>query len=123
MYSFRPVTERIQYMRNLIRDRTIQVDAERALIVTESFIRNKNTLPSIKRPLAFYDICERMTVRVEDFEIIVGNKAKTFCGSCILAEWIGESWIPDMVDSGEWKKHEDGLYHSPPGHISFSVAH
>lgn len=39
-----------------------------------------------------------MTVRVEDFELIVGDKAKTFCVSYIPAERIGESYIPYMED-------------------------
>jgi len=109
-------------MREQIRDRTIRIDSERALIVTESFRRNENVLPIIKRPLALYDVCSQMTIRVEDDEIIVGNTAKHFCGSCILAEWIGESWIPDMVDSGQWALNDDGLYHSPPEQVAFSVA-
>ena len=36
MYEFKPVTGRIAQMRQLIRDRVIQVDAENALITTEA---------------------------------------------------------------------------------------
>ena len=74
MYEFSPATERIQHMREYIRDRVCQYDSERARIVTESNKRNENVIPIIKRPLMFKDICEQMTVLVEDFEIIVGNK-------------------------------------------------
>ena len=67
MYKFRPATDRIKLMRELIRDRVIQSDAERALIITESYKRNESVVPIIKRPLGTYDICSKMTIRVEDF--------------------------------------------------------
>jgi hypothetical protein len=56
-----------------------------------------------------------MTVRVEDFEIIVGNKAKNFLGSSVSPEWSGEGWIPGMVEKGIWTLRKDGLYHNPDG--------
>ena len=49
MYKFRPATDRIRHMHQLIRDRVIRTDAERALIVTESYRKNKNVVPIIKR--------------------------------------------------------------------------
>lgn len=51
MYTFHAATDRILHMRKLIRDRTIQVDAERALIVTDSFRKNENVIPVIKARL------------------------------------------------------------------------
>ncbi|MBC3889569.1 hypothetical protein GH810_14745 [Acetobacterium paludosum] len=115
MYKFKPATERIIKMHQLIRDRVIQTDAERALITTESYKRNEHVLPMIKRPRAIYDVCANMTVRVEDFEIIVGNRAKNFCGSGVEPEWEGEGWIPSMIENGIWTIQADGLYHNPEG--------
>ena len=37
MYQFRPVTERIRQMRELIRDRVVRFDSERAMILTEAY--------------------------------------------------------------------------------------
>ncbi|MFC1532748.1 pyruvate formate lyase family protein [Thermodesulfobacteriota bacterium] len=113
MYKFRPATDRIKLMRRLIRDRVIQADAERALITTESYKRNEHVVPIIKRPLATYDVCSKMTVRVEDFEIIVGNTAKNFLGSGTNPEWDGAGWILKEVEKGIWKLRDDGLYHNP----------
>ena len=70
-------------MHQLIRDRANRYDAERAMIVTESYQKNEHVPPMIKRPLATLDICSRMMVQAEDFELIVGNRAKHFLGSCI----------------------------------------
>ncbi len=68
-----PVTDRIAQMRELVRDRVIAIDAERALNITESYRKHLMVPPSIKRPMATYDVCSKMTCRVEDFELIVGN--------------------------------------------------
>jgi pyruvate formate-lyase/glycerol dehydratase family glycyl radical enzyme len=115
MYEFRPATDRIQRMHQLIRDRVIQTDAERALITTASSKRNEHVVPVIKRARIAYDVCSQMTVRVEDFEIIVGNKGKNFLGAGFNPEWSGEGWIPAMVENGSWTLREDGLYHNPDG--------
>jgi len=98
-------------MRELIRDRVIQTDAERAHIITRSNKRNQHVVPIIKRPLATYDICSKMTIRIEDFEFIVGNKAKNFPGSYTMPEWQGPGWIPLMAK--DWSLGDDGLYHNP----------
>ena len=56
MYQFSPASERIQHMRELIRDRIVQYDSERARILTESSKRNEHVVPIIKRPLFLYDL-------------------------------------------------------------------
>ena len=81
MYQFRPASERISMMRELIRDRVVRYDAERARIITESNKKYDNVIPMMKRPQMFYDLCSEMTVLVEDFEIIVGNKGPHFFSS------------------------------------------
>lgn len=113
MYKFRSVTDRMKQIRQQIRNRVIQYDAERALIITESYKKNENVVPIIKIPLATYDICSKMTVRVEDNEIFVGNLGKHFLGSCIYPEWKNGEWILDVIEKGEWTLREDGLYHNP----------
>ncbi len=98
-------------MRELVRDRVIAVDAERALNVTESYRRNLLTPPDIKRARATYDVCSRMTCRVEDFELIVGNFGTSFLGSAVWPEY-GNDWFYAEFDRGDlWLHGEDGLYH------------
>ncbi len=113
MYEFRSVTDRIAHMRDLVRDRCIKVDAERGKIVTESWKKYESYPPIIKRSMTLRDICEQMTVRIEDFEIIVGNKGNEFCGSPVYPEW-GPSWIyiTEGIKNGEWTLREDGYYHN-----------
>jgi pyruvate formate-lyase/glycerol dehydratase family glycyl radical enzyme len=111
MYEFRPATDRIKQTRQLVRDRIIQVDTERAMNLTESYKKNAKVPPIIKLPLATYDVCSKMTCRIEDFEIIVGNTGKNFLGSGIWPDW-DASWIWKELEEGKlWKPEDDGLYH------------
>ena len=87
MYEYKPVTDRIKQMRQLIRDRVIEIDTERVMSLTEAYKKYANVPPIIKVPLATYDICSKMTCRVEDSEIIVGNIGKNFLGSGLYPDW------------------------------------
>jgi formate C-acetyltransferase len=100
-------------MRELIRNRVIRNDAERLIIVTDAYRKNDNVVPIIKRPLALKELCERMTVLVEDFELIVGNKGPHYFSSPQYPEWGVSEWIVEPVSKGEWTIMEDGLYHNP----------
>ena len=113
MYQFKPATARILRLRQRIRDRVIQYDAERVRILTESTIKNEFVIPQIRRPLFFRDLCEQMTVLVDDDEIIVGNKGPHLFSSPSFPEWSGTDWVIDEVDAGKWTIREDGLYHNP----------
>ena len=111
MRESRQMTDRIARMRELIRDRVIAIDAERALNITESYRKNLTVPPAIKRPLATYDVCSKMTCRVEDFELIVGNFGTSFLGSAVWPEE-GFEWFYREFDAGDlWLPDVDGVYH------------
>ncbi len=113
MYEFRPATERIRRMRERIRDRVVQYDAERARIVTECYKRTEDMIPIIRRPTVFHDICSKMTVLVDDDEIIVGNKGPHYFSSPCYPEWGVTEWVADDIASGRWTL-KDGMYYNPP---------
>lgn len=115
MHEWRPVTERIERIHKQVRNRVIQLDAERAEIVTKCYKENEQVVPILRRSRAIKAVCEQMTLRVEDEELMVGNKAKNFCGNPVDPEWSGGGWILGMVLSGQYTLREDGLYHNPPG--------
>lgn len=115
MYEFGPVTDRVKRIHERVRNRVIQIDAERALIITDAYKKYETMLPILKRPLATKEVCERMTCRVEEDELFVGNRGNSFCGSGVNPEWSGIGWAPAMIQSGVWKKAGDGMYHNPDG--------
>lgn len=114
MYTFRPVTGRMQAMHEAVRSRVFRYDAERALIATAFYKEHEHMVPAIRRPLLLRTICEQMTVRVEDYEMIVGNNSRYYGGCGSEPDWHGAGWIPADIDGGEWTLEADGLYHNPP---------
>ena len=113
MYQFRPVTERMRVMHEKVRDRMFQVDSERSMIITKAYQKYENVIPTIRNALIFQSICEEMTVRVEEYEILVANSAKYFCGTRHNPRWGGGDIYVALVDNGTWKMGEDGYYHNP----------
>lgn len=114
MYKFMPVTERIALMRELIRDRVIQTDSERAMIVTEAYRNCQNLVPTIRRPTILKAVAENVTLRVEDFDVLVGNRGRYFCSSAAYPERDdGPGWVVAAARGGQWQLEDDGLYHNP----------
>ena len=113
MYEFKPATERVMRMRDRIRERVVRYDAERAKILTECYKKNEHVIPIIKRPLSLYAICEKMTILVDDDELIVGNKGPNFFSSPAYPEWGITDWVVGEIEAGHWTLESDGLYHNP----------
>jgi formate C-acetyltransferase len=114
MYKFKPVTERIALMRDRIRNRVIRLDSERAMIVTEAFKNCVNLVPTIRRPTILKAVAEKFTPRVEDIDVLVGNRGRHFSSIvCYPENNEGVGWVVDAVRRGEWHMGEDGLWHNP----------
>ena len=113
MYEFKPAADRIWHMRQLIRDRVIQLDASLAKIYTELDYKYRHTMPIIKKGLITLETVQQMEVTVEDFELIVGSRGKHFCGSSIDPRYMGIGFGLASVESGEWTMQENGLYRTP----------
>lgn len=122
MYSFKPISERIQKMHDRIRDRIIEIDDERAKIVTESYKRTENVPWMIRIPMATYDVCANKTVLVEDDDIFVGNQASKFCASNVWPKWDGPAWVLGEIDAGDmWFEKEDGRLHRKTENVKLAV--
>lgn len=113
MYTFKPATERIKHMRQLIRDRVIRIDASLVSQYTQLEKKYQHTMPIIKKGLITLEITKQMEVSIEDFELIVGSRGKYFCGSTTDPRYYGVGFALQSVDSGEWTLRDDGLYHTP----------
>ncbi len=114
MYTFRPVTDRMKVMHERTRERIFQVDAERSVIITRAAQKYESMVPVIKNALIFKAVCEEMTTRVEDHEMLVANGTRFFCGTRMDPRWGGGDMYVTMAEKGIWKMGEDGLYHNPP---------
>ena len=103
----RPVSERIAKIRErfkAVEYKEIYCDSERTRILTESYQRNEADYPLIKRAKFFYDLCEQMTVRVEDWELIVGNQGRTYRAISPYVDWY-EKALFDSVCGDDYLFH------------------
>ena len=113
MYQFREVSSRMDLLHQKVRNRVIRFSAENALIKTEAYKKFGRAVPAIRRPKIVHEVCEKMTLRVEDEDIIVSNLSPYFCGCNINPQAGGKHWAIACVERGEWTLQEDGLYHNP----------
>ncbi|MDR0838388.1 MAG: pyruvate formate lyase family protein, partial [Oscillospiraceae bacterium] len=106
MYQFRAYTDRIWKYREKIRDRVIRADSERTKIKVEAWKKYKDVVPIIQIPLITKEVVSRMSIRIEDDELIVGSKSKYFCGSS------GGMWAMMSDVENLWEKRDDGLWYN-----------
>ncbi len=64
MYQFRPMTERIERMRDKVRNRTIIADASKALIKAEAQAKYKDYPPLVQKPAETLYVIERMHIEI-----------------------------------------------------------
>ena len=114
MYQFKPATERVMKYRNLIRDRVLVGDMERAKIITEAYKKYYEMPPIIKKAMAHYDYCAQATCFVGDDELVVGSRGSSMFSSAEYPEWNLSAWIIQEVKSGRWTFEDDGYWHNPP---------
>jgi pyruvate-formate lyase len=108
-----PVSDRMWDMRQRIRNRTIVADAENAEIATEADKELGSMLPYMKHSKRMKAMLSKRKCRVEDFEMLVCNFGREFCGNSQNPFW-GAGWGPIMgVMSGRWTLRDDGYYHNP----------
>ena len=88
MYQFKSATDRIWKFRNLIRDRVIQIDAGLLQDFTELDQKYYHMMPIIKKGMITLDITKKMTVRVEDFDLIAGGRAVRYWGSRQFSQYL-----------------------------------
>ena len=94
MYEFCPATDRVKRIREKIRDRVLRLDSERGVLITEASKKYENVVPIIKRPLLTLELVKNMTIRIEDDEIIVGNKGPYFFSFRKYRSWETTMTVP-----------------------------
>jgi formate C-acetyltransferase len=91
-------------LRKFYRDEIPTLDSERTKIMTDYYMGHMNERPIIKRAQAMYEVLTKMTVRVDEDELIVGNIGKYRKGCFLLCEQQGLDWIPMELDNDIFDK-------------------
>ena len=73
MYSFSPMTARVERMRDRYRNTLPYVDTARYRIVTEFYMQHRELGGILKRDMSFRNLCEKIPVIIRDDDMVVGT--------------------------------------------------
>ena len=107
MYTFSPVTERVEKIRDKYRSTFPTFSSERCRIITDFYKANPNMPGQLKRAQNLYNLIEKMTILVHDDELIVGNISAHFRGCTISPEYGGLRWLKEELESGVFENRSE----------------
>ena len=84
---FGSLTARMQAFREEVLDEKPFVDAERAVLCTESYKQSTNQPPVLRRALSFAHILDNMSIYIEDKTLLAGNQASKNCNAPVFPEY------------------------------------
>ena len=105
---FGSLTPRMRTYRESVLDKKPYIDAQRALLVTESYKANINQPAVMKRALMLKNILEKMSIYIEDETVLVGNQASSNKDAPIFPEYTLQ-FVLDELDLFE-KRDGDVFY-------------
>lgn len=92
------ITPRVQKLRDMLFEKMPQIESDRAVIVTESYMETEN-LPIIKRRShAFRAIMEKLPITIREGELIVGSNTK-MPRSCQTFPEYSFEWLEAELDT------------------------
>ena len=117
MYTLSPVSERVRRLRKRYRSTPISISSERAAVVTDTYRENQYDPNIIKRAKVMYNLCSRMTILVQEDELLVGNISPYYKGVDIAPEYDELKWLVAELRDGSFltrnKCEEEGMYIAP----------
>ena len=102
------ITERIASLRERVLSAKPGVCTERARFYTEVYKENEDQPVIIKRALALKKTLEKMTIFIDEGELIVGNQSSAHRAAPIFPEYAVD-WLPEEMDELD-KRPGDAFY-------------
>ena len=109
MYQFGPISDRVAANRDHYRNSIPPVDLARYKIVTDFYKENRNITGILKRALNFKNMCEKMPLRVEDDELIVGTYVSKYHAAALYPE-NSVDWLIDCVETNNVNERKQDPY-------------
>lgn len=106
--QFGKLTERMQAFREEVLDEKPYIDAERALLVTETYRAHRNLPRVLLRAVMLKNILDHMTIYIEDKTLLMGNQASKNKNAPIFPEYTMK-FVIDELDKFE-KRDGDVFY-------------
>ncbi len=98
MYTFSPISQRVQRVREKCRTTTPYVDINRYRLVTEFYMANRNLTGNLKRALNFENLCDNLPVCIREDEMIVGTYTTTYKATALYPEYSIRWIVPELLD-------------------------
>ena len=105
---FGSLTERMQAFREEVLEEKPYIDAERAVLATESYKAHQNQPPVMKRALMLKNILEKMSIYIEDKTLLAGNQATKNCNAPIFPEYTMK-FVMDELD--KFEQRDGDVFH------------
>jgi len=99
MYTLKPISERVAKMRDKYRNTKPEICTARYRLVTEFYMQNPDLTGILKRAKNFKNICEKIPVRIDEGEVIVGAQSAKY-RACALYPENSIDWLLEEVRSG-----------------------
>ena len=108
-----PMTDRIKRLIENTFAKMPEIEADRAVLITESYKQTEN-MPIVKRrALAFEHILENIPITIREYELIVGSATKAPRSCQVFPEYSYE-WLESELDTIEFREAD-------PFHVSEEV--
>ncbi|KXB61600.1 formate C-acetyltransferase [Olsenella sp. DNF00959] len=98
----------MQAYREEVLDEKPFVDAERAVLCTESYRQTGSQPPVLRRALSFAHILDNMSIYIEDKTLLAGNQATKNCNAPVFPEYT-LGFVLDELD--EFDKRDGDVFH------------
>ena len=89
---------RIQKLIDDLYDHMPEIEADRAVILTESYKETEDEPIILRRAKAFQAICEKLPITIRPGELIVGSNSRVARGCQVFPEY-SFSWVEDEFDT------------------------
>ncbi|NLO98255.1 MAG: hypothetical protein GX091_09355, partial [Peptococcaceae bacterium] len=99
MYTLKPISERVAKMRDKYRNTKPEICTARYRLVTEFYMQNPDLTGILKRAKNFKNICDKIPVRIDEGEVIVGAQSAKY-RACALYPENSIDWLLEEVRSG-----------------------
>lgn len=103
-----PKSPRIDKLVNALFEKMPEIESDRAVLITESYLKTEGKPIITRRAEAFANILENIPIVIRDNELIVGSSTKSPRGCQVFPEF-SFSWLEDEFDTIE-KRDADPFY-------------
>ncbi len=99
------VTERIQRLRRQTLEEPRYLTVEQARLITRAYREHEEESIPLKRAYALRASMEQLEIRIDEGELIVGNRSKESCGGVVFPEG-GIKWLEREIDDLETRPQD-----------------